>query len=285
MSVWNQVYMSKLLIKEFKPPYLCRWPHYAVNPYTECSFGCKYCYGNLGKDLVVNDDLSVFEEQLMVFPQRVIEIGTYVDAYQHVEERVGLMRRVLGLLIKNPHPIVINTKSVLIERDVDLLKELSGKTDVSVGFSVNKLSGNVLDTNAPKPLDRVNVLNRFLDEGLNAYLRYDPIIPFYNDSVADFNDVVSVVSDKLSRITLSTFKPISKKQLRLIDESLSLDGRLIGLYNNGEWIKGSLFLPLELRLKIINDIVKSHPEFSISTCREGFHEGLCDNIKYTVRKT
>ncbi len=270
------------IIKKFKAPYLCPYNnHNAINPYTNCSFGCMYCYGHMNNESK-SITLQGLEMELMN-NKGVIEIGTYTDAYQTIEKSKKLMRTILKELIKHPSTIVINTKSDLILRDLDLLKELSNKTAVSIGISINKLSNNNLDGNSPRPSKRINTLKELLNNNLNAYLRYDPIIPYYNDDEDSITEVLNEFANtNLRRITVSTYKPVSWEQVKSIDKALKLNGELIMVYKKGTWVKGSLFLPEQHRQELINkfnNIARDYG-FIVSACREGFMIGLCDNIKY-----
>ena len=272
-----------MIIKEFNPPYLCPYKHKAINIYTNCAFGCKYCYAGKNKEFKAADLTGLIDE--LKANKGVIEIGTYTDSYQPLEKRLELMRTILNGLIKYPSPIVINTKSTLILRDIDLLKELSSKTTISIGISINKESNNVLDGNAPAPKERINTLKTLLENGINAYLRYDPIIPFYNDDEESINEVLrEFASTNLKRVTISTYKPTSKKQLKAIDNILNLDHKLERFYSKGVWTKGSLFLPKEVRKGIIDKFIKIADRYGLitSACREGMAIGLCDNIDYNL---
>ena len=70
--------------------------------------------------------------------QRVV-IGSVTDGYNPQEEIFGATRKLLEQLRGSGADILICTKSDLVLRDIDLLKEL-GQTPVSVLFALCPLS-------------------------------------------------------------------------------------------------------------------------------------------------
>ena len=121
---------------------------YAVNPYVGCTHGCKYCYASFMKRFTGHTEdwgtfLDVKEWPAIRDPkkyagQKVI-IGTVTDGYLPQEEIYGRTRKILEELKDSGADILICTKSDLVLRDLDLLKEINQKNMLTVSWSVNTL--------------------------------------------------------------------------------------------------------------------------------------------------
>ena len=121
---------------------------YAVNPYVGCTHGCKYCYASFMKRFTGHTEewgtfLDVKEwpaikDSKKYAGQKVI-IGTVTDGYLPQEEIYGRTRKILEELKDSGADILICTKSDLVLRDLDLLKEINQKNTLTVSWSVNTL--------------------------------------------------------------------------------------------------------------------------------------------------
>src|SRR5262249_49539234 len=109
---------------------------YSVNPYEGCSCNCLYCfirgskYGeNMDDGLAVKTNvLEVLEKKLASRAKKeqygFVAVGSGTYAYIHHEEKLGLTKGILELLLKYRFPAFISTKRDLITRDIDLLKQI-----------------------------------------------------------------------------------------------------------------------------------------------------------------
>ena len=74
------------------------------------------------------------------------------------------MRQVLLLMIKYRNPVMISTKSDLILRDFDLLKELAELTYVNIAVTVTTINEDLsalLEPFASSPIKRFSILRAF----------------------------------------------------------------------------------------------------------------------------
>jgi DNA repair photolyase len=60
------------------------------------------------------------------------------DPYQPAEAKLKITRSLLEVFNLYQHPVIIITKSSLIERDLDILQELAQKNLVSVAVSIRQ---------------------------------------------------------------------------------------------------------------------------------------------------
>jgi DNA repair photolyase len=168
-----------------------------LNPYRGCSHRCIYCYAG-AKALIrtgINNNkvdykeniIELLEKELSTgrFQSEIINIGGSTDSYQSCEIKTAVMREILKLMIKYRIPVIISTKSDLIMRDIDLIKELSSKTYVNIAFSFSSPDQNyaeIFEPGAPPPEKRIKTLKTFSKEGINTGLHFFPVIPFVSDS-------------------------------------------------------------------------------------------------------
>jgi DNA repair photolyase len=123
---------------------------HSLNPARNCTFGCTYCYvptmrvqaGLKPEDWQHWGQFTTFKEnspELLLRELRagqVIYCSPLVDPYQPAERTERLMPRLLAVLLKrHPRTFVIQTRGVLILRDLELLKQLSQLFTLRVSFS------------------------------------------------------------------------------------------------------------------------------------------------------
>ena len=99
------------------------------------------------------------------------------DPYQPVEKDYRLTRKCLEVLLKAGWPVTVQTKSVLVMRDIDLLRT-SG--DVEVGFSITTADEKIRQIFEPgaSPIrDRIDALNTLHGQGIKTFAMIAPILP------------------------------------------------------------------------------------------------------------
>jgi DNA repair photolyase len=119
------------------------WERYAINPYRGCQFACNYCDAMTEKYLVHKDfrDFSrviyvkknapkVLKREMWKFKPDVVGLSGVTDPYQPAEEEYELTRRILEILAQHRFPVRIGTKSDLVLRDMNLMKDILKKLGV-----------------------------------------------------------------------------------------------------------------------------------------------------------
>jgi DNA repair photolyase len=104
-------------------------------------------------------------------------ISGVCDPYQPLEEKYKLTRQCLEILAKNDWPVVIQTRSPLVLRDIDILK--AGR-DFEVGFSITTADDSIrllFEPNAPPINDRIKALEKLHQAGIRTYAMIAPILP------------------------------------------------------------------------------------------------------------
>ncbi|MBI3181557.1 MAG: radical SAM protein [Myxococcales bacterium] len=180
-----------LLRREPSPEGGWRW---AINPYDGCAFGCTFCHLRLDrKDFagwlsfekriaVKTNSVEVLRRELEAAAlDRPIHLGTATEPWQPAEEHFRLTRSILAALEElETVDLRIHTRSSLIARDADLIRELSRKGDVTVTLSIGSLDDRVnrlLEPLAPSAFRRLAALEALSRAGVKVGLMVSPVMP------------------------------------------------------------------------------------------------------------
>jgi DNA repair photolyase len=172
----------------------------SINPYRGCSHGCVYCFArpthaylglSPGLDFETKlfykaDAVKILEGELAKpkYVCKPIALGINTDGYQPLEKRLEVTRGILAVLARCRHPVTIVTKSALILRDLDLLRDLAQDRLVSVMLSITSLTNDIkrtLEPRAASPLARLRVVEQLAQAGIPAGVLVAPVIPAITD--------------------------------------------------------------------------------------------------------
>lgn len=187
---------------------------WSLNPYVGCSHSCHYCYARAYYQIAEHGDAGRdFESRILVktnLPEvlrrdlarrswrgETVAIGTATDAYQPVEGRFRLTRRALEAFRDYENPIGMVTKSPLVVRDLDVLRELSRVAQVRIFFTITTLDVTLWRTLEPgtaNPLKRLGIMRRLVDAGIPAGVLLAPILPGITDSIESIEAVAHAAS-------------------------------------------------------------------------------------------
>ena len=184
----------------------------SVNPYRGCEHGCIYCFARpthayLGLSPGMDFETRIFskpnaasllDEALRKpgYQCQPLALGVNTDAYQPAERKLQITRSLLGVLQQFSHPVSIITKSALIERDIDILRNMAEKELVSVYLSVTTLDTTLarkLEPRAAAPRRRLQTIRRLADAGIPVAVLLAPVIPVLTDPEMD--SILAAVKD------------------------------------------------------------------------------------------
>lgn len=180
---------------------------YHMNLYKGCSFGCIYCDSRSDCYHISNFDevkskvnaLEILEQELSSKGYRgVVSFGTLSDPYNPCEEELEITRNALKLILKYGFGVSIDTKSDLILRDLDLLKEISNNNSVIIKISISTCDDEVakkIEPNVISCTKRFEVLKRIRQEGLYAGVLMTPVLPFLTDTEENIRMMVEQSCD------------------------------------------------------------------------------------------
>lgn len=189
---------------------------YTLNPYSGCSFNCRYCYirgSKYGEHLEMKTSVKanapqLLEKQLRHKAQKgqygIIVLASATDPYLHFEEELELTRRLLKIIAFYRFPVHIITKSPLVERDFDILQQinngailpadLQGKLNhsaiITFSFStVNDAIGAIFEPGAPPPSKRVEALQKAAQAGFKTGVSLMPLLPYITDTAEHLDEM------------------------------------------------------------------------------------------------
>lgn len=164
---------------------------YALNPYTGCEHACIYCFapsvihwtkGNWGEHVEPKENIArILSKELRSKKKGIVGIGTVTDPYQPLEKKFRITRQCLEVLLAHDFPVCIQTKSSLILRDMDLMKEFS---DIEAGITITTLDDTIrekMEPGASSVEERLHTLSELLKNGIRTWVFIGPVMPYLTD--------------------------------------------------------------------------------------------------------
>jgi DNA repair photolyase len=248
-----------------------------INPYRGCEFACKYCYARYTHEFMELRDGLDFERKIYVKqhtawllrqelrkvkPGEEIAIGTATDPYQPAERRFGITRAILQeFSLHSGFGLGLVTKSNLVLRDLELLKKISAKNDLSICMTVTTTRtelARILEPRAPRPDLRLLAVRKLTEAGIHAGINCAPVLPGITDAPADLQSVVRAAAEaaaKFVHVNPLFLKPCAEKVfMPFLEEKFP---RLAANYR--ERYANHAYLPAEYH-KRISELVKKYRE-------------------------
>lgn len=194
---------------------------YALNPYGGCDHGCLYCYAQELTHIpweewrvvkVKANILDRLNKELPNVKEGTICIGTVTDPYQPAESRFELTRRCIKKLSGNNRKFHIDTKSDLILRDVDILKNADADFSITITTIDDRIS-KMTEPGAPLPRRRLETMQAMVKEGLHTYALVGPILNTLEGKEKEF--VEAIASTGVERIYLDKLheRPLLRQRM------------------------------------------------------------------------
>ena len=187
---------------------------WTINPYRGCEFGCRYCYARYTHEFMEMRDGMEFEQKIYVKqhaadllrhelrrvkPGESIALGTATDPYQPAERRYEVTRGILEEFSRHrSFELGIVTKSNLVVRDTDLLREVAQSNRLSVHITVTTLDtdlARILEPRAPRPDLRMEAVRALSKAGLRVGISCSPVVPGITDAPKDLESVIQAAAE------------------------------------------------------------------------------------------
>jgi DNA repair photolyase len=163
--------------------------NYVINPYVGCEHGCHYCYARFIKrfsghtepwgkfvDIKINA-ADLLRAEIKRKKCASVWISGLCDPYQPLEADYKITRNCLEILADNNWPVVIQTRSSLVLRDIDIIKRAEhfevGLTVTTADDEIRKL----FEPDAPLIKERLTTLDELHRSGIRTYAMIAPILP------------------------------------------------------------------------------------------------------------
>lgn len=187
----------------------CSWfgADYNMNIYKGCSHGCIYCDSRSSCYQVDNfDEVRVKENALQIIrddlwrkaKKGVISTGSMSDPYNPFERKLELTRHALELISAYNFGVAIATKSDLITRDIDLLKEIKQQAPVITKITITSAEDSLskkIEPGVCLSSKRFEAVRALSEEGIFAGILMMPILPFIQDSEENIYEIVKKASE------------------------------------------------------------------------------------------
>ncbi len=231
---------------------------YTINMYSGCSFNCLFCYirgSKYGEHMersmsLKQNALNILDKQLYNRAKKgqygIIVLSSSTDPYLHFEEEFKQTREALLLIKRHRFPIHIITRSSLIERDLDIIKDINRNAILPndlkarglnqgaiISFSFSGIQDDInkiFEPGAPLPSERLNSIQRIKKEDLMVGIGLMPLLPY----ITDTKDQLNLMLETFSNLNVDYILPAS-----------------LGLYGNG---------PTDSKTIVLRAIQKHFPE-------------------------
>jgi DNA repair photolyase len=199
---------------------------YNMNLYRGCMHGCIYCdtrsecYGinDISKISVKKNALELLDRELVSKRKNRATIGTgsMNDPYMPIEKELQMTRKALQIIAKEKFPVHIITKSNIVERDVDILQEIS-KIYAAVSFTITTADDSLsqkIEPNAPPSSERFKAIKLLAEKGIYTGITMMPILPFINDNKENITAIVNQAKESGAAYILPWFGMTLRKGSR-----------------------------------------------------------------------
>lgn len=181
--------------------------NYNMNIYKGCCHGCIYCdsrsecYRVYDFDRVraIENALSLIENELRTKRKKgVVGTGAMSDPYNPYEKEYKLTRGALELINRYGFGVSIATKSDLIVRDINLLKEISTHSPVLIKITVTTADDTLckkLEPNVAPSSQRFKAIRELSSQGIFAGILMMPVLPFIEDTEDNINGIIEFAQE------------------------------------------------------------------------------------------
>jgi DNA repair photolyase len=191
--------------------------NYNMYIYKGCCHGCIYCdsrsecYGVEDFDRVraKKDALAIIERELKSKRRKgVVGSGAMSDPYNPFEKEYNLTRGALELIYRYGFGASITTKSDLILRDIDILKDISKYSPVLVKLTItaaDDLLCSKIEPYASLSSDRFKAIRKLSEEGIFAGILLMPVLPFIEDTEDNILGIIELAHQSGAKFIYADF--------------------------------------------------------------------------------
>jgi DNA repair photolyase len=173
-----------------------------INPYQGCSHRCGYCYATYewspefydkiyaksNAPQILEKELAAWKRSDIIMP---VMVSSATDPYQPAELRFQLTKRCIQVLQKYNVPYYVFTKSILIERDLELHRQY--RHNCFLVWSVttcNEKTRRMIEPGTAPSSQIFKTIKKCAEAGLCCGVNVDPILPLVTDNERELNGIV-----------------------------------------------------------------------------------------------
>jgi DNA repair photolyase len=188
-----------------------RW---TINPYRGCAHACVFCFARPTHTYLGFDAGRDFEREIVVkvnAPELLraqlarpswrgehVALGTNTDPYQWVEGRYRLMPGIWEALRDARNECSVLTKSPLLLRDIELMKELNEVTSFGAALSVptiDERAWRASEPHTPNPRARLEAVAELTKAGIRTGVLVAPLMPGINDAPDQVEEILRLATE------------------------------------------------------------------------------------------
>ena len=208
---------AKTLLSSSKKPDPWFGIKYTMNLYRGCQHQCIYCDSrstcyrieDFTNDVLVKvNAIDLLRAEL---PRKrvkgTIGTGAMDDPYMPLEATRNLTGQALRVIADHHFPIHIITKSTLVLRDLDLVKQIS-QVYAAVSFTVTTANddlGKKIEPGASLVSERFRAIEKLAANGILTGVTMMPILPFIEDSEENIRAIVTQAHESGAKYILPAF--------------------------------------------------------------------------------
>lgn len=191
--------------------------NYNMNIYKGCCHGCIYCDSRSECYHVENFDevrakenaLAIIERELKSKRRKgLIGTGAMSDPYNPFEKEYKLTRGALCLINKYRFGIAIATKSDLVTRDIDVLKEIQVNSPVVIKLTITTCDDELcrkIEPNAAVSSKRFAAIKELSDNGIFTGILLMPVLPFLEDNEENIRGIINLAHENGAKFIYPAF--------------------------------------------------------------------------------
>ena len=187
---------------------------YTINPYRGCTHACEFCFArpthkyldfNAGRDFEREIVVKVNAPELLraelarpSWKAEHVARGTNTDPYQWAEGRYKLMPGIWEAMRDAGNPCSVLTKSPLLLRDLELMKQIAARTEFGAALSVPTLDDKAwraTEPHTPSPRARLEAVAELTRAGIRTGVLIAPLMPGINDSPEQIAPILELASE------------------------------------------------------------------------------------------
>ncbi|HWQ47305.1 MAG TPA: radical SAM protein, partial [Longilinea sp.] len=206
---------TKTLLSSVRQPDDWFGLRYNLNLYRGCQHQCIYC--DTRSECYQIED---FEHEILVkanalelladeLPRKrvkgTIGTGSMNDPYQPIELERNLTGRAMQIIARNRFPVHILTKSDLVVRDLDVIREIA-KVYAAVSFTITAADDGLsrqLEPGAPATSKRLEAISKFSQAGIYTGVLLMPVLPFIEDTEENIRGVIRQTAEAGGKYVLA----------------------------------------------------------------------------------
>jgi DNA repair photolyase len=185
-----------------------RW---TINPYRGCGHACVWCFARPTHEYLDFDAGRDFEREIVVkvnapevaraelsrpkWKREHVALGTNTDPYQWVEGRYKLMPGIWEAMRDTKTPCSVLTKSPLLLRDIELMKQIPGFTANLSVPTIDEKEWRATEPHTPNPYARIEAVAELNRAGIPTGVLIAPLQPGINDQPEQVERILELCAE------------------------------------------------------------------------------------------